>query len=240
MRLIFIRHGEPDYEHDSLTEKGRREAELVAKRIKEIGPDFVYSSPLGRAELTCKYSQKFCGFDYKVKDWLQEFPGMAVNPDTKEAIYPWDLMPSLFTAHDELYDASRWRDSELFKGGNVLQKYDEMASGLDSLLEEHGYKRDGRLYRAINPNTDTIVFFCHFAVTAAMMSHLASNSPYVFWQHFCSLTTSVTTFVTEEREQNSVSFRCCGFSDVGHLVEHGEEPSFFARFCETFDSDERH
>ncbi len=240
MKLIFIRHGEPDYEHDSLTEKGRREAALVAKRVKEINPDYVYSSPLGRAELTCKYSQKECGFDYEVCDWLQEFPGTIIDTETKKQRHAWDLMPNLYTSHDELYDASRWRECDMFKGADMLEKYDTMAAGLDSLLEKHGYKRDGKLYRAVKPNTDTIVFFCHFAVTAAMMSHLCSNSPYVFWQHFCALTTSVTTFVTEEREQNAVSFRCCGFGDVGHLVEHGEEPSFFARFCETFDSDERH
>ena len=35
MRLIFIRHGEPDYEHDSLTEKGWREAKLLAARTKD-------------------------------------------------------------------------------------------------------------------------------------------------------------------------------------------------------------
>ena len=28
MRLLIIRHGDPDYVRDSLTEKGRREAEL--------------------------------------------------------------------------------------------------------------------------------------------------------------------------------------------------------------------
>ena len=32
MKLIFIRHGEPNYEIDSLTEKGWREAELLSKR----------------------------------------------------------------------------------------------------------------------------------------------------------------------------------------------------------------
>ena len=31
MRLIFIRHGDPDYVHDTLTEKGKREAELLAE-----------------------------------------------------------------------------------------------------------------------------------------------------------------------------------------------------------------
>ena len=33
MRIIFIRHGDPDYEHDSLTEKGWREAALLAERV---------------------------------------------------------------------------------------------------------------------------------------------------------------------------------------------------------------
>ena len=33
MRLIFIRHGDPDYAHDSLTDKGKREVELLTKRV---------------------------------------------------------------------------------------------------------------------------------------------------------------------------------------------------------------
>ena len=41
MRLIFIRHGDPDYEKDSVTEKGEREIELLAdkmqrERVKEF------------------------------------------------------------------------------------------------------------------------------------------------------------------------------------------------------------
>ena len=32
MRLILIRHGDPDYVRDSLTEKGFREANLLAER----------------------------------------------------------------------------------------------------------------------------------------------------------------------------------------------------------------
>ena len=33
MRLLFIRHGEPDYEKDSLTEKGFREAGYLAEYL---------------------------------------------------------------------------------------------------------------------------------------------------------------------------------------------------------------
>ena len=33
MRIMIIRHGDPDYSIDSLTEKGLREAELLSHRL---------------------------------------------------------------------------------------------------------------------------------------------------------------------------------------------------------------
>ena len=49
MKLIFVRHGDPDYTLDSLTEKGWREAEILAERISSFDVDDFYCSPLGRA-----------------------------------------------------------------------------------------------------------------------------------------------------------------------------------------------
>ena len=48
MRLILIRHGDPDYSIDSLTEKGWREAALLAERAKSWQIDDAFVSPLGR------------------------------------------------------------------------------------------------------------------------------------------------------------------------------------------------
>ena len=49
---LFIRHGEPDYEKDSLTEKGFREAEYLAEYLADVKIDACYVSPLGRAKDT--------------------------------------------------------------------------------------------------------------------------------------------------------------------------------------------
>ena len=38
MKIRFIRHGDPDYVNDTLTEKGRKEAELLAKAAGRLGP----------------------------------------------------------------------------------------------------------------------------------------------------------------------------------------------------------
>ena len=52
MRLLIVRHGDPDYEHDTLTEKGWREAELLAERLSKLPVKEFYVSPLGRAKDT--------------------------------------------------------------------------------------------------------------------------------------------------------------------------------------------
>ncbi len=52
MRILIIRHGDPDYVNDSLTPRGDREAELLAGIIDRFGIDEVFLSPQGRAQRT--------------------------------------------------------------------------------------------------------------------------------------------------------------------------------------------
>ena len=50
MRILLVRHAEPDYARDSLTPKGRREAELLSRRLCRLDVKAFYVSPLGRAQ----------------------------------------------------------------------------------------------------------------------------------------------------------------------------------------------
>jgi len=54
MRIIIIRHGDPDYAVDSLTETGWKEARLLANRLEKTEMTDIYVSPLGRAQDTLK------------------------------------------------------------------------------------------------------------------------------------------------------------------------------------------
>ncbi|MFR5295066.1 MAG: hypothetical protein ACLTF6_09935 [Clostridium sp.] len=111
----------------------------------------------------------------------------------------------------------------------------------DRLLAFHGYEREGLYYRAVRPNRDTIVLFCHFGVECVLLSHLLHVSPMPLWHGLCAAPSSVTTIYTEERRQGIASFRANAFGDISHLYAAGEEPSFAARFCETWDNEnERH
>ena len=52
MRLIFIRHGDPDYKNDSLTDRGKIEAQALVERVSSWEVDKFFCSPLGRARET--------------------------------------------------------------------------------------------------------------------------------------------------------------------------------------------
>ena len=49
MRLLLVRHGDPDYEKDCLTGLGHRQAEVVARRLLSENIDEIFSSPPLRA-----------------------------------------------------------------------------------------------------------------------------------------------------------------------------------------------
>ena len=54
MLLYVIRHADPIYNPDSLTEKGKRQAEALGRRLAVHGLDRIYASPMNRAQMTAK------------------------------------------------------------------------------------------------------------------------------------------------------------------------------------------
>ena len=230
MRIFIVRHGDPDYEHDTLTEKGHREASLLAEKLKKEKIDYIYTSPLGRAKDTCAYTARALGMEDKVVtlDWLREF------------YYIWDMLPTEWAERDNVYDYRRWSEEDIYRVGDIGEKFSLVAKALDELLAKHGYVREGRYYHTEKGNSDTIAIFCHFGLEMMLLSHLFDISPVLLSHHFVALPSTLTTIYTEERREGIAMFRCAGFGDTGHLYAGGETPSFAARFCEKFDDDTRH
>lgn len=257
MKILLIRHGDPDYVHDTLTEKGHREAALLAEKLAKVPITDYFVSPLGRARDTAAYTLKKKGAEAKTFEWLKEFNAMLdingspelINAFTNlrkkedgsyEKRIVWDLMPDYWMTRPEYFTPDGWRDSEIAKRSNMIEVYDHVVTEFDKVLAEKGYVREGVHYRAEKANTDTIAFFCHFGVSCVLLSRLWNVSPFVLWHETVMVPSAVTELVTEERHQGFASFRSLSVGDVSHLYAGGEEPSFAARFCETFDSEERH
>lgn len=237
MKILIIRHAEPDYSIDSLTEKGWKEAEYLSERLAKMNIKDIYVSPLGRAKDTASFTLKKLGKKATVCDWLREFPSVVSKPNRADSV-AWDWLPGDWSEIDDFYDISNWVKYEGFEKANVAIEYEKVAKGIDEILANHGYVRKGRIYSAENANNDTVALFCHFGVECVILSHLLNISPMQLWHGFCALPSSVTTVVTEERRKGIASFRTLGFGDLSHLYAKEESPSFAARFCECYDNEE--
>lgn len=240
MKLIFVRHGDPDYERDSLTEKGFREAQLLVSRFKNEKVTAFYCSPLGRARDTAAPTLAMFNQTAETLDWLEEFDGMIRDPLTGETTYAWRPAPATWMNEKAYYDKDTWGDTPIMQTGNAAERYREVCGKFDEWLRSVGYERDGALYRVTQSNHDTYVFFCHLGIQDVLLSHLFGFSPLAFRQSFLCLPTGVTTVYSEERQKGIARFYCTGFSDVSHLFAAGEIPSQSGRFCETFEDEMRH
>ena len=239
MKLLIVRHGDPDYSIDSLTETGWIEAELLSQRLTKLDVKAFYCSPLGRARDTARPTLEKLGREAVICPWLREFAPRVAKPSRTGVA--WDWLPQDWTARDYFFDKDRWMEAPEFREAGVPEAYKWVCDELDALIARHGYRREGSLYRAETPNMDTIVLVCHFGLESVLLSHLLNCSPMICWHGTCATPTSVTTLITEERREGYAYFRMAAFGDTSHLYAAGREPSFSARFCEMYaNQDERH
>lgn len=234
MKLIIVRHGAPDYSIDSLTPTGWKEAALLVPRMEKLDIKAIYCSPLGRARDTASFTLKALDREAEILPWLREVACPVEIPHRDGQQCMWDWLPEDWKDEPRFYDKDRWLEPAPFDRDDIGAEIRWIQGGLDALLAKHGYERCGQHYKAVKPNEDTIVLFCHFGLECVLLGHLLGISPMVLWHGTCAAPTSVTTVNTEERREGIASWRMSSFGDISHLYAADREPSFAARFCETY------
>ncbi len=235
MKIIIIRHADPNYEIDSLTPQGFREAELLSERMAKLKVKQYYCSPYGRAQDTIAPTLNRVNASAETLNWLKEFPPTINRPDNKEERkVAWDWLPQDWMKEPMYYAKDLWHQTPVMQEGKVQEEYEKVCRCFDELLSKHGYTREGNYYKVVCANEDTIVLVCHFGLECVLLSHLLNVSPMPLWHGLCAAPSSVSTIITEERREGIASFRMSSFGDISHLYCASEEPSFAARFCECY------
>ncbi len=261
MRIIFVRHGEPDYSTDSLTENGKKEAEALAERTSKWNVDKFYVSPQGRAKETAAPTLKKMGREAVEYPWLREFSYRVRDKLLGIDHCAWDFMPQDYTSEVILMDPDNWYKAKLYDESDNLEKYcKEVYEGIDNIVAEYGYKRNGAYYDFVDPtghvnpaskedimltgiknyekrdedDDKTIVIFCHFGVTSLMIAHLIGISPVALWHGTCIPPTGITIVNAEKRLNNAAHFRIQALGDVSHLLKAGLPVSGYAAFSTVF------
>jgi probable phosphoglycerate mutase len=105
-RLIFVRHAEAEgnlyrefhgWTDSPITEKGHKQAELVAKRLKDVNIDVLYSSSLKRTLQTAQYIA-----DVKIFQFLE--PINEGNKRSRLEGKKWDELAQLWPLENETWE----------------------------------------------------------------------------------------------------------------------------------------
>ncbi len=178
MRIIFVRHGHPNYEKDCLTELGHRQAEAAAQRLKDEGVERIYSSTCGRAFETAQHLGDLIGLPVVGCDFMREIKWGSVDGEAYADGHPWTIADQMVANGEPLVDPT-WRDYPEFRRNRLLDCCDKVAAGADAWLAELGYVREGAYYRVQPGAPKAIAAFGHGGETAAMLTHLF-NLPFPF------------------------------------------------------------
>ena len=220
MRLYIIRHADPDYSIDSITEAGRLEAKALARRMKKQGLDRIYCSPLGRAKATMQYTADLLGMDYEIEDWTRELE-LRVEKQGFETSMAWDVNGEIIRGDGEFPDYDDWYTREPYTEAKYRERFEQVKKNSDAFLARHGYVCEGGRYRIERGNREQIAVFCHGGFGVTWLAHLLEIPLTMMWAGFTLLPTSVTTVLFDERSKQWAVPRCVGVGDVSHLYAEG-------------------
>ena len=179
MRIIFVRHGHPDYANDCLTPLGRKHAAAAAERLRDEGVEAIYSSTHGRAMETARHLAELVHLPVIGCEFMREINWGSIDGEPlHEDGHPWYTVDRMVENGESLL-APDWAQKEPFRRNRVVQCVADVAAGTDEWLRTLGYTREGLYYRAGKDTARTVAAFGHGGASTAILAHLL-NLPFPF------------------------------------------------------------
>ena len=227
MLFFYIRHGDPIYTPDSLTPKGERQAEALAKRLALHGLDEIYVSTSNRAKLTAQPTCELLKMTPTELDWCHEnhtWRDLATpnqngrrqwifqNADLRALM----VSPEIRALDMEWYRHPRFADTSCEAGMHRIQE--ETDAFFASLGYVHIHEK--YYYRADQPNDRRVALFAHQGFGLAFLSCLLDIPYPMICSHFDMGHTGMT--VIEFSDLNGISIpKVLQLSNDSHLYREG-------------------
>ena len=222
MKIVFVRHGHPDYATDSLTDKGILQAKAAAERLKDDNIDVFFSSSMGRARQTCEFIAERHGRvdEIVLLDFMREINWGSYNKE-EDPIYenghPWRCSNELVRMNERLMRED-WQNLPLFRNNKVLESVREKSAQFDEFLSDLGYTREGDYYRVGKPKYNRIMIVSHAGSSSVAISH-ALNLPFpYFCRVFSPDLTGITVVNVPGKEGELVCPTMSLFGDARHIA----------------------
>lgn len=174
MRIIFVRHGHPNYADDCLTDLGKVQAEACSQRLKDKGIKEIYSSTCGRAFETARYTADKVGLDVIPLDFMRELHWGEATPeaDIFHDGHPWDTADELYENLGVDIMTPVWREHPYFKDNKVIDSVEKVQNGFVDWMSRFGYTYKNGKWFCERECNDTVALFSHGGAGSAAMAKL--------------------------------------------------------------------
>lgn len=223
MLLYYIRHGEPIYDPDMLTELGKRQAEAAAERLAPAGIEKIYASTSNRAIQTARPLCERLGMEPELLDWCHEghaWDELTLINKRGEKVWAESDPDSLrLFARPEVRALGRkWYAHPAFASTRYAEGMERIQRETDAFLLSLGYRHDleNNCFYEENPQYEKVAIFAHGGTGAAVMSCLL-DIPYPMFAPRFSLNHTGIIVVRFQAEEGIVFPRVLTYSETAHL-----------------------
>lgn len=218
MEIVLVRHGEPEWIRDGLnvddpplTERGRRQADLMAAVLSAEHFDEILVSPLVRAQQTAQPLLDALGRELVIAPWLEEIRNPVWHGTPRERA------EAAYAAERERPALERWRGLD---GGEPVDSFVERINRDASLfLAERGVRREehGLPVWTVEEPDRRIALVAHAGTNSVTICHLLGLSPTPWeWERFVLNHASISR-IESMPLGDGATFCLTRLSDTEHL-----------------------
>ena len=228
MIFYYVRHGDPIYNPDSLTEKGKKQANALAKRLSLYGLDEIYCSTSERAKMTAKPTADALKKEVIYLDWTNEhYTWLALcvfnEKNERQWAFSRDEFIEMFRREDVKRLGNKWYTHECFNdcGVDFKTEFERIDSETDNFFENLGYKhdRENNRFIEIKKNDKRVALFAHLGFGLAFLSSLL-DIPYSTFSSTFSISHSCVTVIEFKANKNGIVYpKVLQLSNDSHLYK---------------------
>lgn len=233
MFLYYVRHGDPIYDPDSLTELGHKQAQALSNRFVLYGLDEIYASTSTRAQMTAEPTAKRLNLPIILCDWANEglaWLDFAIQKEdgNKTWAFATQKYMDLFNSDAVIALGDRWYEYPDFANENFANGVKRVDDAVDEFMLSLGYKHDRahRRYQRVGESKRAdgkekrVALFAHQGFGLAFLSSLLDITYPFFCTHF-DISHTGTSVIEFDDEKDFVYPKLLQHSNDSHLYKEG-------------------
>lgn len=226
MRIYLIRHGDPNYALDCLTELGKEQAQKLGEYYKDIKFDAIYCSSQGRATETANFLAKPHQITPIRQDWSREDNGgrfFILNLGNDKYQWPfWEPNHiKAFRKTETINRGLKYYEDPSFENDKFKEGFEHMAKLSDEFLESLGLRhdRENNCYRKIKELPGNIALVAHGGFAYSFLSNMLDIPYSIFSTTFQCMDLTAVTIIDFVEVDDRYYGKILRYNDTAHLRE---------------------